>query len=317
MHWTELTLDLLYSAGGVLIICAVGFFLAWLFWRLLRVKPDRSHAVVLENKGNCRSMYYLEVKSPEPSLHFSLLVGGSPLAAVYLPAELDSSPEAPVSQNASESAGQADKTSATAAGAETVTKAGQSASAGAGKFASVLEQVGQLLPGSLGSRLKQQSGQIRSVQVKANRVARTPQKIRRQVTGFNQLKTGNKNLAASHPSAAAQKTGQPPEPVSPDGTGAAYFVQTPVMEAGQSLHLVLKVSPRRRAYKAGTYPYTLTALPVPVDFPDLISKSQVQNGTVIFKRIEAWRFLLPVLMISAVSLLSVAALLFLYRFIWL
>lgn len=309
MHWTELTLNLLYSAISVLGVCAVGFFLAWLLWRVLRVKAERSHAVVLENKGNCRNIYYLEVKSPEPSLRFSLLYGGSPLAAVYLPTEMDAHAEASFSQEIPGTASQA-SASSLSGGAETVMKTGQSASAGAGRFASVLEQLGQLLPGSLGSKLKQQSGRVRSVQVKTNRVARQPQKIRRQVTGFKQLKAGNQGFAA-------QRSGLPSEQAGADGAEETYFVQTPVVEAGQSLHLELKVSSRRRGYKAGTYPYSFEALPMPVDFPDIASKPYLQNGTVIFKHVEAWRFLLPVLMILVVSLLSVAAMLFLYRFIWL
>ncbi len=319
MQWTELTLNLLYSAIGILIIGAVGALLAWLLWRVLRVKSSRAHVVDLENKGNCRSIYYLEVKSPEPSLQFSLSYNGSPLAPVYLPVETEDTVEVSTGKNPSEPVSPTNKAGspALAAGAETVTKTGQSASSAAARFASLLEQVGEILPGSLGSSLKQQSTKLRSVQVKATRVARKPQRIRRQVTGFHQLGHSQNKSTAGQPAAGLQKSGTLPVETNEEKIRETCFVQTPVVEAGQALHLELKVRPRRRAYQPGTYPYTLEALPMPVDFPELLAKPQLQNGTVSFKSVEAWRLVLPVLMIIAVSLASVAAMVFLYRFIWL
>jgi len=319
MHWTDLTLNLLYSAIGTLVICLAGSVLALLLWRVLRIKADRNHAMVLENKGNCQSLYYLEVKSPEPALRFSLLYNGLPLAAVYLPVESDDPADVQDNQKTS---GQVDSTRnssvpAVAAGVDSATKTSQAASAKTGMFASLLEQIGEILPGELGSKLKQQSSTVRRVQVKANRVARAPQKIRRKVSGFHQLNSGKKGSKPGQLSPSGQKLDAMPGRSNSAKPEETYFVQTPVIGPGQSLNLSLKIGSRGRRYLQGTFPYSIEALPMSADFPEVEPRPYTQNGSVHFNRVESWRYFLPVVTYIAIFLIAAAGIVFLYRFIWL
>jgi hypothetical protein len=308
MQTTELILNLLYSAIGIVLVCLAGFLLAWLLWRTLRVKADREHPLVLENKGNCRNIYYLEVKSPEPSLRFSLLYNELPLAEVYLPVESET-------VQAENSVGQADQSrkkpaTAAASSASTVTKTGQSVSSAAGKSASFLEQIAQFLPKSLSSKLKQQASTSRAVQSKVLRTSRAPERARQQVTGFKQLRTGEKASSPRQSNVAPQETtgGTPVE---------AYFVQSPAVEPGQSLDLKLTIGSSRRRYPQGSYSYTIEALPMPVDFPDVDRRPFLQNCIVNFNPIAWWRYSLPVISTIVLSLVALTGLVFLYRFIWL
>jgi hypothetical protein len=312
MPWIELALHLLFSIIGTLFISLTGFLLVLLFSRVLRVKAEREHAVVLENKGNCRSIYYLEVKSPEPSLHFTLLFNKLPLAAVYLPTESDDLVESPPTKNPPSQTEQPGNipASTTPSGVDAAAKAGQSVSSVAGKSASVLEQIGNFLPGSMGSKLKQQASSSRAVQAASLRTSRAPQTLSRQVSGF-QGKSGGKQSAGDGKKVSSSRQ------LKVGASEESCFVQTPLIEPGQSLNLLLRVGTRRRHYPPGSFPYTIEALPVTADFPDVAAMPSIKNGTVHFNPVGAWRYFLPAFSTVTLILMTLTALVFLYRFIWL
>jgi hypothetical protein len=195
-------------------------------------------------------------------------------------------------------------------GVDAAAKAGQSVSSVAGKSASVFEQFGNFLPGSMGSKLKQQAASSRSVQASALRTSRAPQTVRRQVGGFQakggskQAKDGGKTISSSR----QLKVGASEE---------SYFVQTPVIEPGQSLNLSLRIGTRRRHYPRGSFPYTIEALPVTADFPEAVATPSLKNGTVHFNPVGSWRYFLPAFSTITLALMTLTALVFLYRFIWL
>ena len=315
----ELLLHLLFSAIGTLLISLTGFLLVLLFWRLLRVKADREHAILLENKGNCRSIYYLEVKSPEPALRFALLFNKLPLAAVYLPAESEELAETQSAENIPRQTEQPENkpASATSSGVDAAAKAGQSVSSVAGKSASMLEQIGNFLPGSMGSKLKQQAASSRTVQATSLRTSRAPQTLSRQVSGFQGKSGGKQSKSSGKQSDGDGKNVSSLRQLKVGASEESYFVQTPVIEPGQSLNLLLRVGTRRRHYPRGSFPYTIEALPVTADFPEAVATSSVKNGTVHFTTVGPWRYFLPAFSTVTLILMTLTALVFLYRFIWL
>ncbi len=319
MPWIELVLQLLFSAIGTLLISLTGFLLVLLFWRILRVKADRVHAILLENKGNCRSIYYLEVKSPEPALRFTLLCNKLPLAAVYLPAESDDPAEAQSTENLPRQTEQPGNkpASATSSGVAAVAKAGQSVSSVAGKSASVLEQIANFLPGSMGSKLKQQASSSRAVQATSLRTSRAPQTLSRQVSGFQGKSGGKQSKSSGKQSDDGGKNVSSSRQLKVGASEESYFVQTPVIEPGQSLNLSLRVGTRRRHYPRGSFPYTIEALPMTTDFPEAVAIPSVKHGTVHFNPIGTWRYFLPAFSTVTLILMTLTALVFLYRFIWL
>lgn len=324
MPWIELVLHLLFSAIGTLLIGLTGFLLALLFWRILRVKADREHAISLENKGNCRSIYYLEVKSPEPSLRFTLLFNKLPLAAVYLPGETDELVESETAENLPPQTGQSESkpasTISATSGVDAAAKAGHSVASKAGQSASFLEQIGNLLPGSLGRKFKQQASVGRSIQTNSLRTSRAPQTFQRQVSALQPKGNGKQPKVVDKQSVAVDRVAAASSPQQSKVSVSAeeyYSVQTPVIEPGQSINLSLRIGTHRRYYPKGSFPYTIEALPVNSDFPNAVAMPIIKNGTVHFNPVGMWRYFLPAFSTVTFILMTLTALLFLYRFIWL
>ncbi len=305
MPMIELLLNILYSIIGAFLLGGICFLGATRLSRVLRVKADKEQAVSVQNQGNCNNLYYLEVKSPEPLLKFTLLQNKTPLAAVYLPEEPDGSDQSQAEDNQKSGNGQPVNGVASKASAaeNSLNHSGQAVSSAAGKAASLLEQIGNFLPGSLGKALKEHSATARGVQVKALRISRAPQKMKRQVTGFRR---GTKS-----------KPGAPSGQLEVGPAEGSYFVQTPVVKPGESLHLSLRVGSNRRRYPQGSFPYTIEALPVPEGFPDQAAATEVQAGTITFNPVGSWRYLLPAFITILLVLVALIALVFLFRFIWL
>lgn len=328
MPWIDLALHVLFSAIGTLLISLTGFLLALLFWRILKVRADREHSIVLENKGNCHSIYYLDVKSPEPSLRFTLLFNKLPLAAVYLPDEPDEpiefqpQPVENLPRKTGQPEGKPASTPSLSSGTDSVAKAGQSVASVAGQSSSFLEQIGNLLPGSLGSKFKQQASAGRAVQKSSLSTSRAPQTFQRQVSalqpkgiGKQQQKVAAKqSVVVNDDGIAASPTRQSKVSVS---AKESYFVQTPAIEPGQSINLSLRVGTQRRYYPKGSFPYTIEALPVNSDFPHAAATPIIKNGIVHFNPVGRWRYFLPAFSTVTFILMAVTALIFLYRFIWL
>ncbi len=304
MPWIEILLRLLVSAVITMLIAGMSFLLGFFLWRLLRVKADRFHAIRLENQGNCRSMYYITIDSPEPALDFSILLNNIPLPTV---GGLEEETADGVSTAQAGEVSSGNQGSTTSSGTSAVAAAGQSVSSKAGRLASFLGSLGALLPGSVGNALKSQASQVRTIQTSSMRAARAPDAMRRQVKSLG----GKRNVPGGQPGkfVVGQK-------VVHAVSERAFSVQTPEVGIGQSIALTLKVGSREKRYPQGSFPYILHIRQVALDFPDLSANEILRNGSVHFRPIYAWRYWLPTFFVSLLALISATALVYSYLRIW-
>jgi hypothetical protein len=337
----ELFLKIFYSLLALFFAVAIFSLLIFASNRLLRVRLERKHTVRLENRGNCRSMYYLNVSSLEPSLRFALFAQGVPLVEVRDVDEEQIPAFLPDSTVAVSPAPAAVKKAGTTSGPASVNtaaavKAGQATAAKAGTVASLLGSLGRLLPGSLGAGLRAQSAQARELQTGTSRAIQAPQAIKSQV-GSVQKESGKlagakptaSRPAASSPAQASHSkpatrtlnaptgSGAPaPSRVHLTSVGAAYRVRLPELEPGQSFDLTLQIGIRGKRYPAGSFPYVLESEQIALDFPDLAGKPLQRSGVIYFQPVRAWRYWLPTFSAILLVLLGVASLVYAYLLIW-
>lgn len=331
----ELFLKIFYSLLALFFAAAIFSLLIFASNRLLRVRLERKHTVRLENRGNCRSMYYLNVSSLEPSLRFALFAQGVPLVEVR-DVDEEQIPAFLLDSTAASPAPAAAKKTGTASGPASVNtaaavKTGQATAAKAGTVASLLGSLGRLLPGSLGASLRAQSAQARELQTGTSRAIQAPQAVKSQV-GSVQKESGK--LVGAKPAASSPAQASHSQPATrtlnaPTGSGAlapsrvhsasvdaAYRVRSPELEPGQSFDLTLQIGVRGKRYLAGSFPYTLESEQVALDFPDLAGKPLQRSGVIYFQPVRAWRYWLPAFSAILLVLLGVASLAYAYLLIW-
>ncbi len=333
----EVVLKVLLSVFAFFTMSAIFLALIFLANHLLRVRADRKHTIRLENRGNCRSMYFLSVTSAEPSLRFSFFLRNVPLAEVVEPeAEPDDFVESPVDLPAASapSPAAAKNGSGTAVtpsiNTASATKTGQAAAAKAGTVASFLGGLGQLLPGSLGAGLRASSAQARGVQSSTSKAVQAPQTLKNQV-GAVQKDGGRLVGAKNSPKAAspARSVRQKAVYTAPAGSASGkekanrqtsglggYRVQTPELAPGQFFDLTLQVGKTTKRYPAGSFAYLVQSQQVALDFPDLAAEPVQRNAVIHFGSIGAWRYWLPGAASFFFVLLGLVSLVYAFLLIW-
>jgi hypothetical protein len=331
MFSLELLTKIFYSLLAVVMIAGAFLGLVLASRRFLSVQLDRKHTIRLENRGNCRSQYYIQVSSPEPQLSFSLMIGKVPLAEVREPEQEAEMPlqEEPLAQTDPEPATVKGSNPQPGAAASNAGKTAKAAAAKAGTLASLLGALGQILPGSLGAGLRARSAQARDMQVGTNRALQAPKTLQNQA---NAIKNDSSKLAGKKPSKtqfAASRQGVGPRKltVASKGTSAAspserkdvpgdILYESPELDAGKSFDVTLKIGAKTKRYPSGSFAYTINSEQVALDFPEISSESVSRSGVVHFPAVSGWRYWLPSLAIVLLVLLSFISLAYVYLLIW-
>jgi hypothetical protein len=335
----ELPVKIFVSMLVFFVILAGFFLLTFISSRVLRVRLDRRHILRIENRGNCRSKYYLDVSSPEPGLRFALFASGVPLVelrdeddevSAFVPEEVAAA-DSPAPASPSKAAGSTPKppTVNTASAAKT----GQAAASKAGTVASFLGALAGLLPGSMGAGMRTQASNARGLQTGTQRAIQAPQAVQGQLGAAK--KEGGKLVGAKSapsPSGAPRPAslGQSNRTVNAStgsGTRAAsrvyavsesnsYRVQSPELGPGQAIDLTLEIGARGKRYPAGSFAYTVESQQFAPDFSDVVAEPVQRGGVIHFKPVSAWRYRLPVFANILLFLLGAFSLVSIYLFIW-
>ena len=330
-----LTIGLLLfgGLGGALIT-------TW-FSRKLRVNADKEHSLKLENKGNCRSQYYLSIKKAPTDLKFTFLIDNIPLAPVFKEAKRDllknekkqietttSNPPTYIEAKKSTS-----NSKVTAVKPDSALKAGKDIGAKSGVLANLLGTLGSILPGSLGENLKKQAGSARNVQAKTAKATQAPQSAQRKMDSLKQsgrklgvkeseseknlrpmpkprqkFEANNQNVFSTPAKNVAIKEKAPVEKMG--------FVQTQDIGAGESLLLTLRIGTKKNRYPVGSFSYTLKSQPMPLN--QKLGKASLleKKGLVHFEPIALWRYWLPTFSGLLMTLLILIGISYGLRFIW-
>ena len=305
MTWTTVLLKVLLTGVVILALGSIFSLLFIALRRWLTVRADKEHMLHLANGGNCRSLYFLTVSSPEPSLAFTLLNNKVPLVELReLESEDEPQPGPVVPETKSTS-------TATAANPGAPIKALQKASQKAGSAASWLGAIGGFLPGKLGHRFRGQAAKVREVQASSSRAAYAPGRFGRKMGAVQKR---------SESQAAARRTDdRASAPLGPrigSTTQVDYRVQTAELLPGEALSLTLRVGTRVKRYPVGSFNYTVLSEQTALDFPDLDTPAVVKSGTVSFEPTEEWRYwLLPAANISLL-LLTLVTVIYSLSLLW-
>jgi hypothetical protein len=250
-------------------------------WALLarrqRQRSRRTCHLELANLGNVRSRYELRAEDPGQALQFSFVLGGARLygQSVTPPtAPSTSSGQAPSTSNGTFASGQAPSTSSGQAAASSLERAGRAkgwAMHTGSAVAGTLSTLGALLPRSASGPLRQVASQIRrgggSVR-RAEHLTRQAGRLRPKArSGTPPLRQASLDYARdrqgrpTRPSTGAEKV---PAAARSDVT-AQTWVQTPFVEAGDTLAIDLLISPTD-PYQTAYYPFTVTSRSL--DAPD-------------------------------------------------
>ncbi len=327
-----LLLKIAYTLIAFSVILVAFFLLGLASHRLLRVRLERQHVIRLENRGNCRSLYYLSVSSSEPSLGFTLRNGKIDLVALPDEAGNETTSSPPTSPGA-----RADLSSAAVKAnhatpqqtAVSAAKTGKAAAAKAGTLASLLGALGRILPGSLGVRLRANAAAAREMQLQTNRAIQAPQTAQNQVNDVQ--REGNKLLGAKAPAPRLVAGQSQPAKRQATATGsgwggalqndekprnAIYRAQSPEMEPGTSLDLSLVISAKTKRFPCGSFAYTLESQPIALDFPEAHGQAEQRSGVVHFPPVPGWRYWLHHLAIFLLIALAVFAFGYAFLLIW-
>jgi hypothetical protein len=337
----ELPLKIFLSVSAFFVVAAAFLLLAFLFSRMLRVRLDRRHTLRIENRGNCRSTYYLDVFSPEPGLRFALFAKGVPLvetrdeeeewASAPVAQEEAIAADSPAPASPSKAAGSAPKPPAV--NTSSALKTGQSAASKAGTMASFFGALAGLLPGSMGAGMRAQASKARGIQTGTQRAIQAPQAVQGQLGAAK--KEGGKLVGAkpAPPRSGASKqaaAGQSKRTLNAAaGSGASavsrtyavsdaasYRVQSPELGPGQAIDLTLEIGSSASRYPAGSFAYTVESQQFAPDFPDVAAEPIRRSGVIYFKPVSAWRYRLPAFANVLLFLFSALSLVSFYLFLW-
>jgi hypothetical protein len=345
MFFAQNILDMLLTVFVALVVGAMCIFVVRYLLRVLRPASAQQHTLQLENRGNCRSIYYIAVQAADPNLNFELRYGGTPLVEAPLMDEIieEVSEEAPqaapdLAQPVGGAPAQSQKPAKKPADISGATKKAQAAAGKVGILSSLLSALGALLPGSLGAGFRQQAGTLRGVQTDATKVIRTPQTVQTQVGA---VKTESARLsggaaAQRQPVKGASKTAALSSSVAVQTVSPAAFssvtttnikqvvrpdqpyrAQTPEIGAGEVLALTLRIDRVHRPFAAGSVAYAVQSEQVALDFPEAIAEPLTRHAVAHFAPVSIWRRALRWLAALLVILASVIVFLYVYLLIWL
>lgn len=328
-------LKIFWTIVLILVVGGVGLLVANWVKRVVRVRADKKHSFKLVNKGNIPSLYHLSVRSTQPELTFACFYNNIPLVPVF--EEVAEELVTEVVQETTQQAAKAKKKDKSGAvKPDDALKAGKSVAAKSGVAASLLGTLGSLLPGKLGAGLKEKADLARNVQMKTAKVTQAPQAVTNKMDAVKSTsgrlgvkssekdnksqgnETGTIAAAASLPSnqvVISVKDAQV------DGSHAMKqrdtgLVQTRELGSGEAIMLTLKIGSTKKRYPVGSFNYFIRSQQVPVDGrfdnPAPFSKT----GTVYFKPISNFRYLIPIIGSSLVLLLSLFGIYYWLTYLW-
>lgn len=335
----ELPLKIFLSVLVFFIVLAGFFLLTFITSRILQVRLDRRHILRIENRGNCRSLYYLDVSSPEPALRFALFAKGVPLvevrdeeeeSPVFVPEEVVAA-DSPAPASPPKAAGSTPRPPAV--NTASAVKTGQAAASKAGTVASFLGALAGLLPGSVGAGMRAQASKARSVQTGTQRAIQAPQAVQGQLGAAKKeggrlvgAKPADTRSGVSRPLSAGQSN----RTVSASaGSGASVVsrvyavsesnscrVQSPELGPGQAIDLTLEIGSRAKRYPVGSFAYSVESQQFAPDFSDVVAEPVQRGGVIYFKPVSAWRYGLPLFVNILLFLLGAFSLVSITLFIW-
>jgi hypothetical protein len=330
-------LKIIWTFVLVLVAGGVGVLLANWLKNALRVKADKQHLLKLVNDGNFPSLYHLSFKSSQAELTFTCTYDNIPLVPVFEETTEPFSPETVRVDDTGpdqKTSGNGKKVKAGKGNPDAALKAGKSVAAKSGVVASLLGTLGGILPGALGAGLKEKADMARSVQINTTRVTQAPQTTTNKMDALkssgSKLGVGsldqNKSRGGGSGSIAAASS--PPSnqvvitakaargddyPTKLSNTGQ---VQTRALSSGEELLLTLKIGTSAKRYPAGSFNYIVQSQQIPVegrfDRPAPVSKT----GTVYFKPISNFRYLLPAIGSILVLLLALLGIYYGLIYVW-
>jgi hypothetical protein len=279
-------------------VIAVAAVIWFLLARRQRHRSRRTCRLELANLGNVRSRYELRAEDPGQALQFSFVLGGARLygqsvtppaapSAALRAGPSTSSGQAPSTSNGTFASGQAPSTSRRG---ELVEPSGQVAAsslrkAGRAKgwamrtgsaVAGALSTLGALLPRSASGPLRQVASQIR----RGGGAVRRAEHLTRRAGRL-------RPVPAPEAPSTRPSTGVEEAPAAASSDAAAQtWVQTPFVEAGDTLAIDLLISPTD-PYQTAYFPFTVTSrsLDAP-DAPLIAEEGSVHVlGLTLFQRL--------------------------------
>ena len=225
-------LSYLMIAIFVVVAIALGIGLS----ALVRAQNRTTCRLELANQGNIQSRYELRAEEPSNTLEFQFMLNGAGL------------PQRQVA-HAAELAQKAETGSLASPGQKpgAIAQAARQAQGAGGAFAALLGNVGALVPGSAGARLRQASMQIGKAQYTASQM----ETVSNQVAGLATGKPAPPPVGTG-PEAGGLAWSAPH--FAPAATALPAWVQTPFVEPGGSLLLDLLIN-RVKAYQANAADY--------------------------------------------------------------
>ena len=315
MEWSQVGRLILIGLVSAILIATYVWLLMRLF-RLLQPKRDRNHSLKLANQGNVPSIYQLTVESLDSLFSFQLKFKDMPLIEVPEPVifeELIDATNGSLSDNGHLPDGltekQSQKNGSQKKSVDTgkAMQAGQALAGKAGTVASLLGTFGNLIPGSIGNKLKSQGAAARGIQTKTIRATQAPKSAQRKLDavkreggrmgGGVKVDTG----PARNQYEASTSTQGPTHRSTKYQTGKArrtaktgeIRVQTIEIDPGESIQLSLNIRSLKRRYPEGSYLYTIQSQQIPSVGYDYEIPPITTRGTVNFKSLPAWRHWFP------------------------
>jgi len=304
--------------------------------RILRVRQDRIHKIVLKNEGNIPSVYYLSVDAQESTLEFKFLANNIPLARVVQPQVLAAPAEpqpTPIPQQPKTDA----KPTKTGINVDNAAKGGRAVASKIGFVATFMGALGGLLPGSLGSSLRTKGAQARQVQSDTTQAVQAPVNAQRRAESLQQMSGGKGSKTTSiaapkgknqfqatsqaDPQVGGSKESLPASHQQPANTRTPtfsrnYSVQTTEIQPGGAQEITLTISSSKRRYPQGSFLYSLWSQQVPTELVSIEIPPLHKNGTVHFKPISRWRYWLSPLVAGFVLSATSLAVIYFMTLIW-
>jgi hypothetical protein len=336
-HSLQLFIKITGTVVSALVLIGICVLLILLLLRLIQVKNLREHTILIRNQGNVTSTYQIAVEAREPLLRFKLLMNGTPL--VELPADIPPAPSKGEKTVLGKQKPGAKAAPAQGSGAgQQAERAGKAAAQTAGNAAGLFGALGSMIPGSAGSALKEQGANMRSVQTKTMDAVEAPEDAKRRAEAIQ--KSGQR-LGLNTPSGARRETVDQAAFAEPDTgnghhsptsgfilnpdprslravsiPGLAYCVQSPELAPGEGLALTLQISPHRRRFSEGSYPYMLISQQIPVEPLNREASPVSKQALVHLQPVETWRYILRYLASATVVTAALIAFGFIFTLIW-
>jgi len=331
----SIALKIFWTIVLVLVGGGSGILLAIWFKKLFRVRADKKHSLKLVNNGNLPSLFHLAVSSTQPGLTFSCSDNNIPLIPVF--EEVLEVPETQVVQEPFQQAAVPQKQN----GAGTVKpngalKAGRAVATKSGVLAGLLGTLGGLLPGKLGAGLKEKAALARDVQIRTASATQAPKTAANKLDslktsgsrlGVRPSENENKSQGGSSGSIAAASSPSQSQVVISDRNASqggdrllkrrdTGQVRTRELAPGESLVLTLKIGVSHKRYPVGSFNYVVRSQQVPVDGHFDMPAALSRTGTVYFKKISNFRYLVPFIGGSLVFLIALYGIYYGLTYLW-